>query len=114
MIKVIVMVKRKSGLSIEEFSQYWYEKHAPLALRMTLAHLRPKRYVHNYSVHPGGVEEPAFDGIAELYFDDMETLLKSNEWYLGDEGKVLRDDEEKFVDTTTRVASLVEERVIVP
>jgi hypothetical protein len=34
MIKIIGFMKKKEGLTLDEFSHYWGEKHAPLALRV--------------------------------------------------------------------------------
>ncbi len=114
MIKVVAMVKRKEGLTLEEFKQYWYEKHAPLALKVTPGEAAPAKYVHNYAVAMEGAGETAFDGIGSLYYEDREALFRSNEWFFGEGGEVLREDELNFVDTSTRVAMLVEEKEIVP
>ena len=114
MVKFIAMVKRKSGVSLDEFSRYWYEKHAPLAMKVTPKELLPKRYVHNYAVTLGGSKEPEFDGIGEVYYADMDAFNRSNEWFFGPGGKVLRDDEENFADKSTRIAVVVDERIIIP
>ncbi len=111
MVKIIVMLKRKSSMTMEEFSQYWYEEHGPLALRI-MPGLR--KYTQNHAVRLTDSEEPRFDGIAELWFDDLESRHKFLGWYWGDEGKVLRDDEEKFIDRSKMFGSIVDERVIKP
>jgi hypothetical protein len=61
-----------------------------------------------------GLGEPAFDGIGELWFDNLDAFLKSTEWFMGEGGKPLRDDEVNFVDHSTRVAVVARERVIIP
>ena len=109
-IKLIAGVKRKSNLTLEEFRKYWRDRHAPLALKVLPKAPSIQRYVHNYGLAVEGVGEPAFDGIGEICFDDIDAFLKSTEWFLGDGGQVLRDDEENFVDHSTRVALVVEER----
>ncbi len=114
MIKVVAMVKRKKGLTLEEFRRYWYEKHAPLALKVVPDEVRMTKYVHNYALPLAQGLEPPFDGIGELHYNDMDALLRSNEWFFGEGGQILRDDELNFVDTSTRVALLVEEKIIVP
>ena len=114
MIKVIAMLKRKSDLTIEEFSNYWREKHAPLANTLVPPGLasEQKRYVQNYAVKLPGGGEPAFDGIAEICFSDLESLYKWNDWYFSDDAKPLRDDEDNFMDKSKRVIVIVEENVI--
>ena len=109
-IKLIAGVKSKSGLTLEEFREYWRDKHAPLAL--TVLHSAPNvnRYVHNYGLALEGIGEPAFDGIGEICFDDFDAFMNSTQWFLGEGGQVLRDDEENFVDHYTRVALILKER----
>ena len=114
MVKIIAMVKRKPGLSLQEFSEYWREKHAPLALRIIPEDVGLKGYVHNYAIAPADGREPAFDGIGVLYFENVDVFMKSNEWFFGDPGKILRDDEENFVDRSTRIGAVVRERVVRP
>lgn len=113
-IKLIAGVKRRSGLTLQEFRQYWYERHVPLALKVLPEAPYVKRYIHNYGLALEGLGEPALDGIGELCFDDLEAFRKSTEWFLGEGGKVLRDDEDNFVDPTTRVAVLVQQRTLIP
>ena len=69
MIKAIGLIKRKPGLSREEFVKHYEEVHAPLALKYfpTI-----KRYVRNHIITPSGAEEPQFDCITEFWYDDME------------------------------------------
>jgi uncharacterized protein (TIGR02118 family) len=109
-IKLIAGVKRKKGLTLEEFREYWRDKHAPLALTVLPKAPNVQRYVHNYALAMEGLGEPAFDGIGEICFDDLDAFMKSTEWFLGEGGQVLRDDEENFVDHATRVAVIVKER----
>jgi uncharacterized protein (TIGR02118 family) len=109
-IKLIAGVKRKNGLTLDDFKNYWYEKHAPLALKVLPNAPNVQRYVHNYGLAMEGLGEPAFDGIGELCFEDLNAFLESTQWFLGDGGKPLRDDEENFVDHSTRVALIVKER----
>ena len=115
MIKIIAMVKRKSGITAEEFSRYWYEKHAPFGFKVIPEGVlsMQKRYVQNYSLKLGR-REPPFDGVAEICFDDMESFRKWNDWYFSDDGKALRDDEENFMDKSQTIVVIAEERVLIP
>lgn len=109
-IKLIAGVKRKSGLTLHDFKNYWYENHAPLALEILPKAPNVQGYVHNYALTMEGLGEPALDGIGEIWFEDLDAFLESTQWFLGDGGKPLRDDEENFVDPSTRVAVIVKER----
>lgn len=109
MIKLIQLLKRKGGLTQEEFSQYWEEIHGPLAAKM-IPKLR--KYVHNYPIRLSKGGEPPIDGIAELWFNDLESWRESVNWYRSDEGKVIREDEDKFIDKSKLVVFVAEEKVV--
>ena len=85
MIKLMYILKRREGMSREEFRDYWLKTHAPLVLKMP----KLRKYVVNVS---SGDSE--FDGVAELWFDtadDMDMALKS------EEGKAVVKDAGNFV-----------------
>jgi|SRR5277367_3747170 len=106
MIKVVYCIIKKAGLTDEEFFRYWESVHGPIGAR--IPRLRKLVQSHRLTL-PGDERRPGYDGIAELWFDDMEALLaarQSPEW------KASTDDEVNFVDHD-RVAYFVsEERVI--
>ena len=108
MVKIIAMIKRQDHLTHQEFSRYWRENHGPLAARLIPG---LKRYVQNHLILGEG-EEPAFDGVAELWLEDMQALQTMFEFYNSDAGKVVRDDEDKFFDRNTMVVLIAEEKVI--
>ena len=68
-VKLVALVKRKPGMSVDEFRRYAREVHAPLDLQ--LPGLR--RYGHYYA-RDGlyTVCEPPFDGVSCLWFDSPE------------------------------------------
>jgi uncharacterized protein (TIGR02118 family) len=70
MYKQIVLLTRKSGLSHEEFVEYWQETHAPMAEDVP--------GVRKYNiVLPTDPENAEFDGLAELYFEDLDALYEA-------------------------------------
>ena len=111
MVKVIGMIKRKPGMTIEEFSDYWYKNHAPLVLSIVPGVIK---YVQNHILRLSPSGEPKFDGAAEIWFEDLESWQKFRDWYRSDDGKALREDEERFLDASQMVALITEERVIKP
>ncbi len=109
MVKLIGLVKRKAGMTQEEFSRYWEKEHGPLVARVFPG---AKRYVQNHPVKLPGGGEPQVDGVVEIWFDDLESFLAASDFYRGDRGKVIRDDEDKFIDRSQMVFLVAEEKVI--
>jgi uncharacterized protein (TIGR02118 family) len=106
MIKLVYCISKKAGLSDEEFFRYWENVHGPIGAR--IPRLRKLVQSHRMIV-PGDKHRSDYDGMAELWFDDIEALLaarQSPEW------KASSEDEANFIDHE-RVAYFVsEERVI--
>jgi uncharacterized protein (TIGR02118 family) len=72
MFRTHIWLKKKDGMSGEDFKQYWLEKHAPIS-RDGYEHL--KGYVVNLVTGaPKGVE-PIYDGVAELTWDSREDFV---------------------------------------
>ena len=115
MVKILVMMKRKNGLTPEEFSHYWAEKHAPLGFDILPEEIAATitRYIHNYVSNWSGNVEPQFDGIMELCFQDQEAFQKWMEWYMAGGGQALQEDEENFIDKSTVNIAFVEEKTFI-
>ncbi len=67
MVKAVSFFKRRSGMSVEAFQAYWLTRHPDVVVRLPGI----RRYVQSHTL-PGGYRkgEPAYDGIAEIWFDD--------------------------------------------
>ena len=107
MIKSLTFIKKKPGLSKEEFLRYWKEKHGPLAARVVPG---LRKYVQ---CHPVPGFESDIDGIVELWWDSPEAFQAFLSWRQTDAAQVLKDDEEQFVDTSRWVRFVAEEHLIV-
>lgn len=108
MYKVIALVRRRSGITPEQFADYWKNVHAPL-VRTTLPGLR--KYVLNIVEIGRGGEPPEYDGMVELHFDDRaaaEGALSSPDW-LGD---TRRSSTDEFLELDTIVSIRAEEYVV--
>jgi uncharacterized protein (TIGR02118 family) len=102
MIKLVYCITKKAGLSDEEFFRYWKDVHGPLGARIP----RLRRLVQSHRLTiPEDKNRPDYDGMAELWFDDVEALLaarQSPEW------KTATEDETNFIDQS-KVAYFVSE-----
>jgi uncharacterized protein (TIGR02118 family) len=109
MIKLSVCVMRRADLSHEQFDTYWREQHGPLIKTVTDFNRHIRRYVQCHrlasDVPLGGSGD--YDGIAELWFDDVESMTTAfNEpRYL----EIVRPDELKFADLERCVSMVSEE-----
>ena len=106
MIKLVYCITKKPGLTDEEFFHYWENVHGPIGAR--IPRLRRLVQSHRLSV-PGDKHQPDYDGMAELWFDDVEALLaarQSPEW------KASSEDEANFIDHS-KIAYIVSEEHII-
>lgn len=69
MIKRISLVRRKEGMSLEEFTEHWLGEHADLIRRMPGLRGYRVDVIRSWQAEP----EP-WDGIGELWFDSREDL----------------------------------------
>jgi uncharacterized protein (TIGR02118 family) len=84
MVKGIFIMARRPGLSLEEFSEHWFDVHGPLVAKLP----EIRRYVQTHGLpetyaRVKGIMAPTHDGFCELWFDDFDSLvhaLHSPEW----------------------------------
>ena len=115
MIKVIALIKRRPDVTLEDFCEYYEHRHAPLFHREIPPEVADaiKSYVQNHAVRLSRSKtDPPFDCVTEMGFDDVAGMEVWTKWYLGKGGKVLRDDEENFMDPRRRVVIVTDERDI--
>lgn len=119
MIKITFCLTRLPHLTRQEFQTYWRETHAPLvAERAEL--LKIRRYVQSHSLPDEAFAglaasragPPAYDGVAELWWDRIEDL-GSDDPAVRKAGLELLEDERRFIDLTKSPIFLVEEKEIV-
>jgi uncharacterized protein (TIGR02118 family) len=112
-VKIVALIRRRADLSPEEFRTYYEQRHAPLFARVIPPSVDRAitHYVQNHAVILGaGSAAPAWDCVTEIGFDDLAAMRVWSDWYLSDEGAVLRDDELNFMDIDRRVVLVTEER----
>ena len=122
MIKLVFTIRRRPGLTREEFQRYWREDHARLVERHAEA-LHIRRYVQTHARTTAadaaisaarGSEPGQYDGVAELWWDSVEDLLAAS---AGEQGQTaaasLLEDERRFIDLPNSPIWLGEENVII-
>ena len=106
MIKLVYCIRKKPGLSDEEFARYWRDVHGPIGAR--IQGLRKLVQSHAVTV-PGDAREPDFDGVAELWFDSIDALLAARE---SPQWRASTEDEVKFIDPDKSAYLVTEEHEI--
>jgi uncharacterized protein (TIGR02118 family) len=106
MIKAIYLIRRRAGMSPEDFHRYWREVHGPIAARIPGL----RRYVQCHTVAPTGVGTSEYDGAAEAWFDDIEAVRQA---VASQEYAAAREDEGRFIDLERTTLIFTEEVVIV-
>ncbi len=120
MIKLVFCCRRKQGMTREEFQTRWLDEHGPL-VRKVREHLpMMKRYVQSHSL-PDEISEgvraprragPAYDGITEVWFDDLESIGGDGSEAALAAGRALVVDESEFLDLPNCAVFLTEEHEI--
>ncbi len=108
-VKSIDFIKRKAGMSIDEFQKYWKDVHGPLCNAAPAM----RRYVQNHTrraIYDSG-RTPPFDGVAMAWFDDMQALRAAAPT---PEFERLRRDVENFIERDKSPFVLTTEHVILP
>ena len=113
MIKFTILLRRHPALRHDAFVAYHLEKHAPLfgALPEVRQHVRRYVQCHTIPLPLPGLPPVRFDGITELWFDDIEALqaVFTAPGYM----EVIRPDEAKFLDLAGCEFVLSEETAII-
>lgn len=106
MVKAIYLIKRKRGMELEAFRNYWITTHAGLALKVPGL----RKYVQSHTLLSGYKKgEPLFDGIAEVWYDDTDAMRKIAEL---PEARAVNADGHVFMDMRASGLLLTREHVI--
>jgi uncharacterized protein (TIGR02118 family) len=121
MLKLVFCVRRLAETSSEDFRRYWLEEHGAL-VRSVGPTLNMVRYVQSHGLQDGSHKmlrasrgsAEAYDGIAEVWWDDMEAF---NAGVQTPEGlaaaTALLEDEARFIDLKASCLFLAEEHEII-
>jgi len=107
-VKLIYCISKKPNMTVDDFQRYWREVHAPIAARIPGV----RRYVQSHAAPSmyGGERVPAYDGAAELWWDDMDAMRAA----MGTpELRAALEDEKNFIDHSRVASFITHEHVIV-
>jgi len=122
-VKLVFCARRLAHLSAEEFQDYWLNTHGPL-VRSHAATLGIRRYVQTHTdIRNAGIQQAmaasrgapeAFDGVAELWWDSIESFAASAGTPEGRAAsRELLEDERRFIDHSRSPLWIAEEHTIV-
>lgn len=110
--KILLFMKRRPGMTVEAFRNYYENNHAPFCEKYASGVSRYIRRYINPLPHPetGPVDELPFDVITELWFEDKAvfeaTLAYITTTIMPDE--VIEDEKQLFDRTSFRIATVLE------
>jgi uncharacterized protein (TIGR02118 family) len=109
MIKSLSLLTRRPDLTHEQFVKHWLEIHGPLALKVPGVRRYVQTHIIGERTRPDiPTTEVEIDGVAELWFDDLDAMARSN---ASPEAKALHADGALFIG---RIKTFVtEEKVII-
>ena len=121
MIHLMFCLRRLPHLSREAFQDYWRNTHGPLVASVAET-LQIRRYVqlHSFSTETNAPTRasrdapPEYDGVAELWFDSLESLAANGQREEARAaGALLLEDERRFIDLARSPLWWGEEKPIV-
>ena len=107
MVKAVAILKRRPDLTFQQFVDHWRNVHADLALQIPGV----VKYVQSPALQvPGSRSEPKADGIAEIWFENIETYRAG---FKTPQAEALLADERNFLDLDKVIRTFVQEIEIV-
>jgi uncharacterized protein (TIGR02118 family) len=107
MLKFMVVLYRRSDLTLAQFRQHLEHVHAPLAKKLPGL----KKYKQNHVVPDPSRSHPGWDAVVELYFDSRDAMEAA---WAAPQGAASDADLPLFVDLTRTTWSVVEEINLLP
>jgi uncharacterized protein (TIGR02118 family) len=120
MIKLTFCLIRRPDFTHEAFLDYWLNTHGPLVASVREV-LRIRRYVQLHglasalAIDPGAARgsPPGYDGVAQLWWDSADDLAATTaDAAAADAGRLLLEDERRFIDLSRSPLWWGEEHVI--
>jgi|SRR5579884_3483052 len=106
MLKAVILLPRRPDLSPEEFARHFHETHLPLLTQVPGL----RRQVVNWAFPAPDGAPPAYDAVAEDWFDDAAAMQAA---FASPQGQAVLADAPNFLDMA-RFQFLVAEEEVVP
>ncbi|RYD27290.1 MAG: EthD family reductase [Lysobacteraceae bacterium] len=111
MIKMIITIKRRDGMTHDEFVRYQRDVHRPLLMSIPEASRYIRRFVVSYPVLAPDYSGPDYDCVVEGWFDSMEDM---NALYFSENFLTKVDpDHENFMDLSSYGRIVATEEVVI-
>lgn len=121
MFKIVLLIKRKEGMSHQEFRDYYETNHAPLAKRVMPGMSAYKRtFLQPLSDSQSSPDDfdlkqestaRDYDVVTEFFWDNADDFQSAVEFMNSDGAQVLVEDELKFMDRSSMTFFMGEEEV---
>jgi uncharacterized protein (TIGR02118 family) len=111
MVKLFAVLKRKDGMTHDEFVDHWLNEHGPLIADTPALARHIVRYEQHVRHRPDALSgDQRFDGVTVQWFDSMDGFVgfMSEPEY----GELIHPDEERFLDMDELVFIVTEEPVV--
>lgn len=109
--KILLFMRKRPGMSTEEFRDYYEQHHAPLCATYSAGMIRYiRRYIEPHNHPEAGAFPDAYDVITELWFDD-EAIYRGTLAYLTSSlmpDEIIADEKRLFDRSSFRIATVVE------
>jgi uncharacterized protein (TIGR02118 family) len=122
LIKLVFTIRRRSGMTRDEFQSYWRNEHARLVERHAEV-LRIRRYVQTHARDTDaddaisgarGSLPGQYDGVAEIWWESVADLLAASSSEQGQAAAgALLEDEMHFIDLPNSPIWLGEENIVI-
>jgi len=111
MIKMIITIKRREGMSHEEFVRYQREIHRPLLESIPETRQYIRRFVVSFPIPAPDYSGPSYDSVVEAWFDSMGDMnaLYFSENFLSK----VNPDHVNFMDLSSYGRIVAEEEVVI-
>ncbi len=114
MIKMVTLLKRKPGMSMEEFIRYYESNHRKIGEKYLRPHAAKyiRRFLHPLpeSIVPEAPPEKPYDVVMEIWFENREKMEAAFADLMTEEAQAeIVEDESKLFDRDRIYSSIVEE-----